>query len=156
MMILTQRVFMLHRLSMRIVITMGLAFLFAGASVLGVVRAVAFCLYADGDVQPHVVLLGGDDVSAASDCAVAETSVCGVDCPPCTDFVIQSVELLAARAANPFPGSLPLSKFSSGAQSIPETCFRPELAGCASRPSLKLTRATPIAERVHRTIVLRI
>ena len=107
MMILTQRVFMLHRLSMRIVITMGLAFLFAGASVLGVVRAVAFCLYADGDVQPHVVLLGGDDVSAASDCAVAETSVCGVDCPPCTDFVIQSVELLACRSfpvgRNPFP-----------------------------------------------------
>jgi hypothetical protein len=103
---------------MRIVITMGLAFLFAGASVLGVVRAVAFCLSADGDVQPHVVLLDGDIASAASDCAVVEMSVCGVDCPPYTDFVIESAELVAARSANPFAGSLPLPMFSIGAQSI--------------------------------------
>ncbi len=49
---------MLQRHSIHIVITMGLAFLFAGSQLLGVVARLHFCLSAYGDVQSHVVRLG--------------------------------------------------------------------------------------------------
>ena len=37
---------------------MGIAFLFAGSSVFGMMRSVVICLSANGEVQSHVVRLG--------------------------------------------------------------------------------------------------
>ena len=138
---------------MRSACTVVLMMLFSWNSVLGGIDALILCLHPEGDA--HVELLG-KDAPVAVDCASAEHSIRSSDCTPCTDLVLASAEIGAARIQEVASVQVPTPMVGDSPKLLPriESAVGRQIA--LSHPTRDPPGVEPASEMFRRLIVLRL
>lgn len=128
-------------------------FLFAWNSVLGGMDALVLCLHDGEDV--HVEFLG-KDVSECAEVDPLARSIREPECPPCTDFVLQSVDFDSIRPNEFASVDLPNSSMADVSATFVEKDLRPGTQLAVSNPTRGPPAVECAAQQVSRTVVFRL
>lgn len=139
---------------MRTALAVILLLLFSWNSVLGGMDALVLCLHSEGDA--HVELMGKNAPEAKTDCVGSETSFDNLNCPPCTDLVLESADLGPTRAHELASVKVPLPLVSSSPEQPSVSALRPGLEVANSHPTRGPPDLVRTSELISRIIVLRL
>ncbi|PXA03009.1 hypothetical protein DDZ13_13885 [Coraliomargarita sinensis] len=139
---------------MRASLAVILALLFVWNSLLGAMGELVLCLHTDGET--HVEIAGKEAPEHETCCDHSEISIVPIDCPPCTDLTLESVDLESIRP-NEFE-SIPVEISALFSES--DICAEPKLRDCLGHALAHPTRGPPdvepASELIRRVVVLRL
>ena len=139
---------------MRASLAVILTLLFVWNSLLGGMGELVLCLHADGDT--HVELAGKEMPKHEPCCEHAEVSIAPVDCPPCTDLTLESVDLESIRP-NAFESvSIGMAALAGNSNFFAEPALRSGIDASVCHPTRGPPDVEPASELVRRIIMLRL
>jgi hypothetical protein len=139
---------------MRSTLAVILALLFVWNSLLGAMGELVLCLHADGDA--HVELAVKEAPEHDVCCDHTEITIAPVDCPPCTDLTVESVDLESIRP-NEFE-SIPveMAALVTDSNNFGEPTLRTGVDVALAHPTRGPPDVEPASELIRRVIMLRL
>lgn len=132
-----------------------LVLLFVWNSVAGETGALVLCVHSGGNA--HIELRGKATSDTEQNCSGSEASVACVDeCPPCTDLVLQSVDLEPGRPNEFGTVSVPVPLGLESSGSHLEVRNEPRRSVAIPHPTRGPPAIEPVCEMISRVVVLRL
>jgi hypothetical protein len=147
---------MIHHHHMRIALVLCQILLIGCSSVLGTFHTVVLCFVREAETPSHIELFSKDAAEVGVDCFVSEQLIIGSGCPPCTDIVLKTADILTARSASSQSGNLAPTELFGKGQVMPKMCFRPVTGSDDSNLAWTTARVEHTSEMVSRIIVMRV
>ncbi|MGB0743632.1 MAG: hypothetical protein ACPGSB_03810 [Opitutales bacterium] len=141
---------------MRSFLAVILTLLFVWNSLLGAMGELVLCLHANGDT--HLELAGKKAPEKEHCCEHTETEILIAPdaCPPCTDLILESVDLESIRP-NGFESAPPaMAVLPSDSHFLTERALRPGTDVAVSHPTRGPPDAEPASELIRRVVILRL